>query len=81
MKKLSSLANAYKIEVIAIGNGTASKETEGLAVTLMIIAVSFFHDSKLIYETLNFASFCPVQYSKSMLSVGQKGTPWLSFGY
>lgn len=28
IKKLSSLANAYKIEAIAIGNGTASRETE-----------------------------------------------------
>ena len=28
LKKLSSLANAYKIEAIAIGNGTASRETE-----------------------------------------------------
>ncbi|WP_299005566.1 Tex family protein [uncultured Tenacibaculum sp.] len=30
MNKLSSLANAYKIEAIAIGNGTASRETERL---------------------------------------------------
>lgn len=30
MKKLSSLAEAYKIEAIAIGNGTASRETEAL---------------------------------------------------
>tara|TARA_R110000868_G_scaffold325523_5_gene586312 strand:- start:7 stop:2124 length:2118 start_codon:yes stop_codon:yes gene_type:complete len=30
MKKLSSLADAYKIEAIAIGNGTASRETEAL---------------------------------------------------
>jgi uncharacterized protein len=30
IKKLSSLANAYKIEAIAIGNGTASRETERL---------------------------------------------------
>ena len=28
IKKLTSLANAYKIEAIAIGNGTASRETE-----------------------------------------------------
>lgn len=28
IKKLNSLANAYKIEAIAIGNGTASRETE-----------------------------------------------------
>lgn len=28
MKKISSLADAYKIEAIAIGNGTASRETE-----------------------------------------------------
>lgn len=30
IKKLSSLADAYKIEAIAIGNGTASRETEEL---------------------------------------------------
>lgn len=30
MKKISSLADAYKIEAIAIGNGTASRETEDL---------------------------------------------------
>ena len=30
IKKLSSLADAYKIEAIAIGNGTASRETEAL---------------------------------------------------
>lgn len=30
MRKLSSLADAYKIEAIAIGNGTASRETEQL---------------------------------------------------
>src|SRR5690606_25693457 len=28
MKKISSLADAHKIEAIAIGNGTASRETE-----------------------------------------------------
>ena len=30
MKKISSLVDAYKIEAIAIGNGTASRETERL---------------------------------------------------
>jgi len=30
IKKISSLADAYKIEAIAIGNGTASRETERL---------------------------------------------------
>ncbi|KAB1066889.1 RNA-binding transcriptional accessory protein [Tamlana haliotis] len=30
VKKISSLADAYKIEAIAIGNGTASRETEAL---------------------------------------------------
>jgi len=30
IKKLSSLTEAYKIEAIAIGNGTASRETEAL---------------------------------------------------
>ena len=30
MKKISSLVDAYKIEAIAIGNGTASRETEKL---------------------------------------------------
>lgn len=30
IKKINSLVDAYKIEAIAIGNGTASRETEGL---------------------------------------------------
>lgn len=30
IKKISTLVNAYKIEAIAIGNGTASRETESL---------------------------------------------------
>ena len=30
MKKISSLVDAYKIEAIAIGNGTASRETEAI---------------------------------------------------
>jgi uncharacterized protein len=30
MKKINSLADAYKIEAIAIGNGTASRETEAI---------------------------------------------------
>ena len=30
MKKITSLADAYKIEAIAIGNGTASRETEAI---------------------------------------------------
>lgn len=34
-KKLASLANAYKIEAIAIGNGTASRETERLVKKVM----------------------------------------------
>jgi uncharacterized protein len=35
IKKLSSLANAYKIEAIAIGNGTASRETERIVKKVM----------------------------------------------
>ncbi|APQ19311.1 Tex family protein [Maribacter hydrothermalis] len=35
IKKLSSLANAYKIEAIAIGNGTASRETEAVVKKVM----------------------------------------------
>ncbi len=38
MKKLSNLIEAYKIEVIAIGNGTASRETEAF-----IKRISFPH--------------------------------------
>ena len=30
IKKISSLVDAYKIDAIAIGNGTASRETESL---------------------------------------------------
>jgi uncharacterized protein len=39
IKKISSLAEAYKIEAIAIGNGTASRETEAL-----IRKIQFKHD-------------------------------------
>ena len=39
IKKISSLADAYKIEAIAIGNGTASRETEQL-----VKRVSFKND-------------------------------------
>ena len=42
MKKISSLADAYKIEAIAIGNGTASRETEAL-----IKKVHFKNDVKV----------------------------------
>jgi len=42
MKKISSLADAYKIEAIAIGNGTASRETEAL-----IRKVHFKNDVKV----------------------------------
>ncbi len=39
IKKINSLVNAYKIEAIAIGNGTASRETEQL-----IKKIRFNHD-------------------------------------
>ncbi|MDO7172264.1 Tex family protein [Mariniflexile sp. AS56] len=39
MKKISSLTEAYQIEAIAIGNGTASRETEAL-----IRKIHFKHD-------------------------------------
>lgn len=42
MKKIGSLADAYKIEAIAIGNGTASRETEAL-----IRKVHFKNDVKV----------------------------------
>ena len=42
MKKITSLADAYKIEAIAIGNGTASRETEAL-----IRKVHFKNDVKV----------------------------------
>ena len=42
MKKIASLADAYKIEAIAIGNGTASRETEAL-----IRKVHFKNDVKV----------------------------------
>ena len=42
MKRIGSLADAYKIEAIAIGNGTASRETEAL-----IRKVHFKNDVKV----------------------------------
>ena len=51
LKKLSSLVNAYKIEAIAIGNGTASRETEGL-----IQRSKFDRDVKVFVVSENGAS-------------------------
>lgn len=42
MKKLSNMVESYKIEVIAIGNGTASRETEAF-----IKRISFPHQVKV----------------------------------
>src|SRR5690606_39668368 len=42
IKKISSLADAHKIEAIAIGNGTASRETERL-----IRKIQFKNDIKV----------------------------------
>lgn len=42
MKKISSLSEAYKIDAIAIGNGTASRETEAF-----IRKIHFKHDIKV----------------------------------
>ncbi len=43
IKKLASLANAYKIEAIAIGNGTASRETE------QVVKKVLFHKPVEVY--------------------------------
>ncbi len=43
LKKLASLANAYKIEAIAIGNGTASRETE------QVVKKVLFHKPVEVY--------------------------------
>ena len=60
MKKIASLVDAYKIEAIAIGNGTASRETEAL-----IRKVHFKNDVKVFVVSEAGASI----YSASKIAL------------
>lgn len=59
IKKITSLINAYKIEAIAIGNGTASRETENL-----IRRIKFDTDVKVVLVDESGASI----YSASSIA-------------
>ena len=54
MKKISNMVQSYKIEVIAIGNGTAARETEGfikrLALPANVKVFSVSEDGASIYS-------------------------------
>lgn len=54
MKKISNMVQSYKIEVIAIGNGTAARETEGfikrLALPANVKVYSVSEDGASIYS-------------------------------
>ena len=59
IKKISSLVNAYKIEAIAIGNGTAGRETEDLIRRIRfdkdIVAVMVNENGASIYSASKLA--------------------------
>jgi uncharacterized protein len=42
MKKIKSMVNAYNIDAISIGNGTASRETEFLSRKLLLERFRFY---------------------------------------
>ena len=54
MKKINSLVNAYKIDAIAIGNGTAGRETENLIKRIRfnneVIAVMVSENGASVYS-------------------------------
>jgi uncharacterized protein len=54
IKKVNTLVNSYKIEAIAIGNGTASRETEEF-----IRRIKFERDLKVLWSVSRcFGVFC-----------------------
>ena len=59
MKKLKSLVNAYQIEAISIGNGTAGRETEHLIKRMQfdreVIAVMVNEDGASVYSASKIA--------------------------
>lgn len=78
-KKLSSLVDAYKIEAIAIGNGTAGRETEALVknthfpVPLQVFIVS--EDGASVYSASKIARQEFPQYDVSVrgaISIGRR---------
>jgi len=59
MKKLKSLVNAYQIEAISIGNGTAGRETEGIIKRTRfdrdLVAVMVNEDGASVYSASDIA--------------------------
>lgn len=79
MKKISNMVQAYKIEVIAIGNGTASRETEAfikrLALPPGIRVYSVSEDGASIYSASSTAREEFPQYDvtvRGAVSIGRR---------
>ncbi len=79
MKKLSNMVEAYKIEVIAIGNGTASRETEQfikrLALPANVKVYSVSEDGASIYSASPIAREEFPQYDvtvRGAVSIGRR---------
>lgn len=79
MKKLSNMIEAYKIEVIAIGNGTASRETEHfikrLALPTSVKVFSVSEDGASIYSASSIAREEFPQYDvtvRGAVSIGRR---------
>ena len=79
MKKISNLVEAYKIEVIAIGNGTAGRETEAfikkLALPEGVRVYSVSEDGASIYSASSIAREEFPQYDvtvRGAVSIGRR---------
>ncbi len=79
IKKISSLVNAYKIEAIAIGNGTAGRETEDLIRRIRfdkdIVAVMVNENGASIYSASKLAREEFPQYDvtvRGAISIGRR---------
>ena len=79
MKKITNMVEAYKIEVIAIGNGTASRETEAfikrLALPQGVRVYSVIEDGASIYSASSVAREEFPQYDvtvRGAVSIGRR---------
>lgn len=79
MKKISNMVEAYKIEVIAIGNGTAARETEAfikrIALPTEVKVFSVSEDGASIYSASSIAREEFPQYDvtvRGAVSIGRR---------
>ncbi len=79
MKKISNMVEAYKIEIIAIGNGTAARETESfikrLALPTTVKVFSVSEDGASIYSASSTAREEFPQYDvtvRGAVSIGRR---------